>query len=104
MTLLLYALHSAHIIFVSFAVWIKIPIITNSNNLVKFIYFEKATKFCEIFTLLLSYVVPVRIYELYLEINLPSNFKLIKKKYVHPTQAIGKHEKEKVLQKKKLWL
>ena len=28
--------------------------------LVKFIYSEKATKFCEIFTLLLSYVVPVK--------------------------------------------
>ena len=28
---------------------------------VKFIYSEKATKFCEIFTLLLSYVVPVKI-------------------------------------------
>ena len=27
--------------------------------MIKFIYFEKATKFCEIFTLLLSYVVPV---------------------------------------------
>ena len=27
---------------------------------VKFIYSEKATKFCEIFTLLLSYVVPVK--------------------------------------------
>ena len=27
--------------------------------LIKFIYSEKATKFCEIFTLLLSYVVPV---------------------------------------------
>ena len=26
----------------------------------KFIYFEKATKFCEISTLLLSYVVPVK--------------------------------------------
>ena len=28
--------------------------------LIKFIYSEKATKFCEIFTLLLSYVVPVK--------------------------------------------
>ena len=28
--------------------------------LLKFIYSEKATKFCEIFTLLLSYVVPVK--------------------------------------------
>ena len=28
--------------------------------LVKFIYSEKATKFCEIFTLLLSHVVPVK--------------------------------------------
>ena len=31
----------------------------NSHEL-KFIYSEKATKFCEIFTLLLSYVVPVK--------------------------------------------
>ena len=28
--------------------------------MVKFIYSEKATKFCEIFTLLLPYVVPVK--------------------------------------------
>ena len=27
---------------------------------IKFIYSEKATKFCEIFSLLLSYVVPVK--------------------------------------------
>ena len=32
----------------------------NSKPLLKFIYSEKATKFCEIFTLLLSYVVPVK--------------------------------------------
>ena len=31
-----------------------------SSLLVKFIYSEKATKFCEISTLLLSYVVPVK--------------------------------------------
>ena len=30
------------------------------SNGVKFIYSEKATKFCEIFTLLLPYVVPVK--------------------------------------------
>ena len=30
------------------------------GKLLKFIYSEKATKFCEIFTLLLSYVVPVK--------------------------------------------
>ena len=29
-------------------------------NVLKFIYSEKATKLCEIFTLLLSYVVPVK--------------------------------------------
>ena len=29
-------------------------------NTIKFIYSEKATQFCEIFTLLLSYVVPVK--------------------------------------------
>ena len=31
-----------------------------STIIVKFIYYEKATKFCKIFTLLLSYVVPVK--------------------------------------------
>ena len=30
------------------------------KSVLKFIYFEKATKFCEIFTLFLSYVVPVK--------------------------------------------
>ena len=30
------------------------------NSLLKFIYSEKATKFCEIFTLLLSYIMPVK--------------------------------------------
>ena len=32
----------------------------NFYMLVKFIYSEKATKFCEIFPLILSYVVPVK--------------------------------------------
>ena len=32
----------------------------NPGGQVKFIYSEKATKFCEIFNLLLSYVVPVK--------------------------------------------
>ena len=31
-----------------------------SAHTLNFIYSEKATKFCEIFTLLLSYVVPVK--------------------------------------------
>ena len=31
-----------------------------SNLVLKFIYSEKATKFCKIFTLLLNYVVPVK--------------------------------------------
>ena len=35
----------------------------------KFIYSEKATKFCEIFTLLLSYVVPVKS-----KVNISQNF------------------------------
>ena len=30
------------------------------KELIKFIYSENATKFCKIFTLLLSYVVPVK--------------------------------------------
>ena len=38
----------------------KIQLELESNLMVKFIYSEKATKFCEIFTLLLSYVVPVK--------------------------------------------
>ena len=38
---------------------IYINYIINYSHL-KFIYSEKATKFCEIFTLLLSYVVPVK--------------------------------------------
>ena len=32
----------------------------NKHLLVKFKYSEKATKFCKIFTLILSYVVPVK--------------------------------------------
>ena len=32
----------------------------HKQTFVKFIYSEKTTKFCEIFTLLLSYVVPVK--------------------------------------------
>ena len=36
------------------------PKIFFSKELIKFIYFEKATKFCEIFTLLLSNIVPVK--------------------------------------------
>ena len=35
--------------------------IVKNNILLKFIYSEKATKFCEIFTLILSYVVLVKI-------------------------------------------
>ena len=36
------------------------PKTTHVSRYVKFIYSEKATKFCEISTLLLSYVVPVK--------------------------------------------
>ena len=35
-------------------------VISPEQSIVKFIYSEKATKFCEIFILLLSYVVPVK--------------------------------------------
>ena len=38
--------------------WFRVP--SESPSYIKFIYSEKATKFCEIFTLLLSYVVPVK--------------------------------------------
>ena len=34
--------------------------LTNSEFSLKFIYSEKATKFCEIFTLHLSYVMPIK--------------------------------------------
>ena len=34
--------------------------IASWDFVIKFIYFEKATKFCKISTLLLSYVVPVK--------------------------------------------
>ena len=42
--------------------WWKIETRTNAKFyfLLKFIYSEKATKFCKLFTLLLSYVVPVK--------------------------------------------
>ena len=40
--------------------WSSVSTATIWKNLLKFIYSEKATKFCEIFTLLLSYVVPVK--------------------------------------------
>ena len=36
------------------------PLAMVNNCVLKFIYSEKATKFCEIFTLILSYVVPVK--------------------------------------------
>ena len=42
---------------------------TASCTAVKFIYSEKATKFCEISTLLLSYVVPVKS-----KVEIPQNF------------------------------
>ena len=35
-------------------------LVSSETTHLKFIYSEKATKFCEIFTLLLSYVVPVK--------------------------------------------
>ena len=40
--------------------YVKEPSISDGTGCVKFIYSKKATKFCEIFTLLLSYVVPVK--------------------------------------------
>ena len=40
-----------------------------SHHLLKFIDFEKATKFCEISTLFLSYVVPVKS-----KVEIPQNF------------------------------
>ena len=39
---------------------VEIKIDDIMHRMVKFIYSEKATKFCEIFNLLLSYVVPVK--------------------------------------------
>ena len=40
------------------------------SGILKFIYSENATKFCEIFTLLLSYVVPVKS-----KVKISQNFK-----------------------------
>ena len=39
---------------------LRLPTSLNQQLIVKFIYSEEATKFCEMFTLLLSYVVPVK--------------------------------------------
>ena len=39
---------------------VLLPLLRASSTLLKFIYSQKATKFCEISTLLLSYVVPVK--------------------------------------------
>ena len=39
---------------------VKVVILSVAKLVIKFIYFEKATKFFEISTLLLSYVVPVK--------------------------------------------
>ena len=40
--------------------YIKLEIVQKIDSLCKFIYSEKATQFCEIFTLLSSYVVSVK--------------------------------------------
>ena len=45
---------------ISFKVTIALKKFLRNTQSLKFIYSEKATKFCEIFTLLLSYVVPVK--------------------------------------------
>ena len=54
----------------------------NSSGFLKFMYSEKATKFCEIFTLLLSYVVPVeskvKISQNFLAFSEYTNFTLTK--------------------------
>ena len=39
---------------------VTFPLFLTHIIILKFIYSEKATKFCEIFTLLFSYVVPVK--------------------------------------------
>ena len=44
----------------TFFQWIQDLFSINMQSSLKFIFSEKATKFCEIFTLLLSYVVPVK--------------------------------------------
>ena len=49
--LILTKVNYVHQVLWCFAIWLH----------VKFIYSEKATKFCNIFTLFLSYVVPVKI-------------------------------------------
>ena len=55
-TLLVFKQISGRAIFLFF----QQPINSKKKPLLKFIYSKKATKFCEIFTLLLSYVVPVK--------------------------------------------
>ena len=58
-------------------------------SILKFIYSEKATKFCEISTLLLSYVVPVKskveISQNFVTFSEYMNFK--KEKKMYPTFA-----------------
>ena len=49
--------------------WNNHSIFFHLSTLIKFIYSEKATKFCEISTLLLSYVVPVKS-----KVEIPQNF------------------------------
>ena len=65
---------------------VEIKIDDIMHRMVKFIYSEKATKFCEISTLLLSYVVPVnskvKILQNFLAFSEYMNFKEIYKRYL----------------------
>ena len=58
-------------------------------NIVKFIYSEKATKFCEISTLLLSYVVPVKS-----KVEISQNFVAFSEymNFINPESPKGKNE------------
>ena len=62
--------------------------------MVKFIYSEKATKVCEIFTLLLSYVVPVKS-----NVKISQNFVAFSE-YMNFTMAI---KQDFILYKKLIW-
>jgi hypothetical protein len=59
----------------------------DDGKLVKFIYSEKTPKFCEIFTLLLSYVVPVKI-----KLKISQNF-VVFSEYINFTYVPEEEEK-----------
>ena len=65
----------------------------NIKVFVKFKYFEKATKFCEISTLLLSYVVPVKRKTKLKQPAGQTFFPTFPKELSHFLQTLGSHSK-----------